>query len=136
MGDYNAVLTVDLRDEDAAYADAVLDGDLGRIYHAAIGYDPRGRTQIVITLPADDLTQAVTTARALFADEPDKVRMDVMPTAEYDRADEPLPALLNVTQAADRLNTSRQAVMARIERGTLPATRVGTRWAIPVSAVI
>lgn len=135
MTDFNAILTVNQSDPDGTYADSVLDGDLGQHFHGAIGYDSRGRTQIIITLTAEDLTQAITTARALFADQPNPIRLDVMTTAEYDCADEPIPALVTVTQAAEILHTSKQAVMGRINRRTLPAARVGTRWVLPASAL-
>ncbi|MDR0416211.1 MAG: helix-turn-helix domain-containing protein, partial [Propionibacteriaceae bacterium] len=42
---------------------------------------------------------------------------------------------LTVAQAADRLGVTRQSVLARIKRRTLPARRRGHRWLIPSSAV-
>jgi len=51
-----------------------------------------------------------------------------------------MSATVSVKEAAERLGVTRQAVMALIHRGTLPALREpggprGTRYFIPVSAV-
>jgi excisionase family DNA binding protein len=37
---------------------------------------------------------------------------------------------LTVTEAAERRGLTRQAILAVIKRGTLPATRVGNHWLI------
>ncbi|MDR0416703.1 MAG: helix-turn-helix domain-containing protein [Propionibacteriaceae bacterium] len=43
--------------------------------------------------------------------------------------------LTTVTEAARRLGVSRQSVLARIKRHSLPARRDGRRWLIPAAAL-
>ncbi len=38
------------------------------------------------------------------------------------------PELLSVAQVAERCGITRRAVLARIERGTMPAKKVGRDW--------
>ncbi|MFV0428404.1 MAG: helix-turn-helix domain-containing protein [Arachnia sp.] len=133
MASYNAILTLSRQHSGAALADQVHAGDLDA-YAVVTGVDHRGRAQIIITIEAANLTQANATARAVLAEFRDGVRLDVMTTAEYDRGDEPIPELLSLTEAAERLGVSRQAIQSRIHYGSLPARKVGHIWAIPAAA--
>ena len=64
---------------------------------------------------------------------------EVLTTADFDRRlgvdVTQIPELVSVTEAAAALGVTRQAVLQRIESGSLPATRIGTAWAVPRSAV-
>lgn len=135
MTSYNAILTLTREHDGAALADVVHDGELAD-YHAATAVDHRGRAQIIITIEAATLPQAVTTARVILAGHfDDQERLEVMTTDEYDRGDVPIPELYTVSEAASQLGVSRQAVQRRINRGTLPARQVGKHWAIPAQSL-
>lgn len=134
MTSYNAILTLDRKHTGADLADEIHGSDL-EAYHVATGADDRGRAQIIITISAENLPQAATTARAILARFIDQVRIDVMSTAEYDRADVPIPAMLSVTEAATTLGITRQAVLSRINNGTLTHTTIGKGYAIPATAL-
>lgn len=105
-------------------------------YSPAIAADETGLAEVVITFPADSLAQAVRTAGGLL-DPLHPVALEVVPTALWDKRSDaiPVPDLLSVSEAADRLGVSRQAVLQRIESGSLPATRIGSAWAIPAGSV-
>jgi len=114
--------------------DAVLDALID--YHPAIGGDATGEAHVVITLPAEGLDQAISTARALFAPlRP--LGLEVVPTELWDRrvGIPRVPELLSVTDVATRLGVTRQAILQRIESGSLPAVKVGKGWAVPAAAV-
>lgn len=99
--------------------------------------DAGGAARVTITVPADTLGQAIRTAEAVFA--PSRpTGLEVIPAglAERRRAGVEVPALLSVTEAAERLGVSRQAVLQRVESGTLAATRIGNAWAIPAAALL
>ncbi|MCW2751716.1 MAG: hypothetical protein JWR83_2826, partial [Aeromicrobium sp.] len=49
---------------------------------------------------------------------------------------EPVPDLVSVTEAAQLLGVTRQAVLDRINRKTLPAEKVGREYVIPRLAVV
>ena len=90
--------------------------------------DAGGSACVTIAIPADNLGQAVRTAEAVFA--PYRpAGLEVTPAGVE------VPELLSVTEAADRLGVTRQAVLQRVEAGTLAATRIGNAWAIPAAAL-
>jgi len=104
-------------------------------YHPALGAGPRGEVEIVLTLPAASLAQAVQTASALLAPlRP--VGLEVITTQAWDArvGIASVPELLSVSEVAQKQGVSRQAVLQRIDSGTLPARRVGSIWAIPAAA--
>lgn len=136
MTTYNATATLNLpitRIPPAAL-DAILDELAG--HHPAVVAGPTGEAEIVITLPADDLTQAIATARALLTRHR-PIGLEVIPTDMWDKRQDtaPVPELLSVTDAANRLGTTRQAVLQRIETGSIPATKVGLSWIIPAATL-
>ncbi|MGA2530729.1 MAG: helix-turn-helix domain-containing protein [Acidimicrobiales bacterium] len=45
------------------------------------------------------------------------------------------PQALNIGQAAHRLGVHRETLRAAIKRGEIPASRLGRRWLVPVSAL-
>jgi excisionase family DNA binding protein len=135
MASYNAILTLARAHPGGELADQVHGSDLDA-YHAVTATDDRGRAQIIITVTAENLSQATVTARGALAGFDDPVALTVMTTAEYDRADDVIiPELLTITEAAQRLNITRQAVQRRIDRGTLPARQFGRQWAISAHSI-
>lgn len=109
-------------------------------YHAAAGPLAGGWTQITITLPADDLEQACITAMALLhrAGGGSEVRqVEVLTTALFDARHglQPIPELVSVTEAAAALGVSRQAILQRLESGSLPGEKVGKTWVVPRAAL-
>ena len=109
-------------------------------FHPAVGRSLFGRTEVTITLTTDTVRQAMASGYALLqeaAGDDYVISFEVLPTADFDREHDlqPIPELASVTQAADELGVTRQAVLQRIDSGSLPATRIGTTWAIPQAAL-
>ena len=117
------------------------DRDLAALasYHPFVSRGPRGHLVIELALPADDVVQAVQTAVAVVGRVVDSPALSVtaLPADESDRRAGlcPVPRLLSVSEVAAQLGVSRQAVLQRIDSGSLPATRVGTAWAVQAAAV-
>lgn len=135
---YNATIDVAKREQ---LTDDTIDAVMARLeqYHPALGTTPRGWQSVIISLPAESLLQATTTAVAVVeaALGALAVSAEVMTSAEFDLRQgwEPVPDLVSVSEAAEILGVSRQRVLQRVEAKTLPATRVGTGWVIPRSAL-
>lgn len=135
MSDHNVEITLDTREP----IDEQLLEQLAA-YHPATGRDDVGRVLIILTLPAVDVAQAVQTGVAVVsrAHRAPALAAAAMRTEEFDRRHElgaPVPELVSVTQAAETLGVSRQAVLQRLESGTLPGQKVGSTWVVPASAV-
>jgi len=133
---YNAIVELD-EPHDEHRAEQLVDGLVD--YHVAVGRSLQGRLEATITLPAEGLRQAVTTALhvvAAAAGAPPRA-IEVLPTGDFDARHglAPVPEQLSVPEVAAELGTSRQAVLQRIEAGTLPATKVGRTWVVPRAAV-
>lgn len=133
--DFNAIVT--LNQPYATTAEELADEVHTTLadYSPATAADITGRAQIIITLPAANVTQAIATALHIFNDAGYAVTtlgFEVLPTTEYDHRDEvtPIPDLVSVTQAAQTLGVSRQAILQRIETGSLAARRLGNSWAL------
>jgi len=92
------------------------------------------RLQIMCTIEADSMDNAMTTACSLFSRWPDQVKVEILNEAEFVAWAHPQD-YATVTQAATELGVSRQSILQRIQRGTLPARRRGRRWAVPWSAL-
>lgn len=102
-------------------------------HHAVLARSMLGRADLILSLPAESLWQAATAVRALVDDLP-VTRVVVESSADFDRRSKAeVPSLLSVSEVADRLGTSRQAVLQRIESGSLPAVKVGKTWAVPAA---
>jgi excisionase family DNA binding protein len=134
MTDYNARIEYATRDDvDDDLLDALAP------YHPATGRGVRGHVAAIITLPAENLVQATRTALAVAEDAiaAEVLAIEVLPTAEFDARNglDPLPELLSVTEAAERLGVSRQAVLQRLESGSLAGTKVGTTWVVQAAQV-
>lgn len=133
---YNARVDLDRpapAGHDDEWTDRAIDGLRG--FSPAVSRGLHGGATIDFTLPAADVRQAATIALSLatdIADGADIVGLELLTTVEFDRrAGAHLPALLSVSETAERLGISRQAVLQRIDSGSLPATKVGSTWAIP-----
>lgn len=134
--DYNA--RVDLAHRlssrpDDPWTDDVLDALAG--YSAVVSRDPRGHTTIDLTLPAESVRQAVTAALALVATAARGAQVtgiEVITTEAFDEreAQTAVPALVSVTEAANILGTTRQAVLQRLTTGGLRGEKVGSTWVL------
>lgn len=130
--DYNATLTIPtIPDTDDDTIDQILT-DLTD-YHPALAWPRTGETSVIITLPAVTLRQAIATSLALAASAHLDVRaITVEETRRFDLlADQTeVPPLVGVTEAAQILGVTAQAVRQRIKTGSLRGIRVGDAWAL------
>lgn len=137
MPDFNARVELDSRDFDAAAVDVLMDivepyaGTVARAVHG-------GRVELILTVPATDLRQAIITALSVVLATGHQVyALEVLPTDEFhqrvDAAE--LPPLLSVPEAAEELHVSRQRALQLVNAGQLAAVKVGDTWVVPASAV-
>lgn len=129
MTDYNAQIEFRTRkDIDDLLIDRLTD------YHPATGRSPRGWVEVTVTLPAENLRQAMNTALAVAEGThvAPVLGIEVLPTAEFDARNglAPMPELASVTEAAQLLGVSRQAVLQRLESGSLAGQKVGSTWVV------
>lgn len=142
MRQFNVVLETTLKVTiSGEVVDEVMDGLAD--YSGAVGRNERGRLELVITVPATGLRQAAATglavAEAALRGHGGVASFAVMTTKEFDARAEAMeaprvPELLSLSQTAELLGITRQAVHNRIATGALPAVRVGATWAV-VAAV-
>jgi len=109
-------------------------------WHPAIGASLRGFTEAIITLEAENIRQAISTAGVIASDTAhtaggEVLAIEVMPTVEFDTRDNlvPLPDMVSVTEAAEMLGITVQAVRQRLESGSLTGVKVGATWVIPAA---
>lgn len=125
MTDYNVVAEVGVTPTPkraAGWMDALAP------YSPAVGRTDRGTTELIATVPARSLEQAVSTGLAVMLRAAGQIEsIGVMTTAEYDRRvdDVALPDLVGATEAAEILGVSRQRVQQMAAAGTLPSRKVG-----------
>lgn len=141
MTKYNAVAVLEgpVTDERIDAAVGALDPSAGLGgFHPAVA-ELAGRMEVTITIVAEDGPQAVAAAAAIIGVHvPGELRsLHVLPTADYDALVDRLDAVptLSITEAAEQLGMSRQAVHKAIDAGRLRALDVGGRWVISESAV-
>jgi len=135
MTSYNA--TIELNLPSAEVTPQIGDDLIERFidWHPAIGVSSLGRVELIITLPAETITQATSTVSALTTGL-DVVRTTVETTEDFDRRSmAEVPALMSVSEVAQALGLTRAAIQKKITAGTIPAVRVGTTWAVPAAAV-
>lgn len=104
-------------------------------FHPVVATSPLGWCEVTITVQGETIGQAVVVATALLGQ---VVSITAMTTEQYDRrpvADARMPELVGVTEAAEQLGTSRQAVLQRLESGSLIGTKIGNAWAILAASV-
>lgn len=110
-------------------------------YSPAVSRTSRGASELVITLPARSLEQAVSTGLAVLLRAAGELeRFEVLTTDEYDRRadDVAMPELVGASEAARIIGITRQRVQQLVELGRLPAVKVGTSLVLqrgPVEAV-
>jgi excisionase family DNA binding protein len=107
-------------------------------WHSSVGAGLAGTLEVTLTLPAEDLRQAVAAGiAAVVAAGLIPIGVSALPEKLRDaRAGWVTPPeLASVTEAAAALEVTRQRVLQMITAGKLPATRVGTTWVIPRSAL-
>jgi excisionase family DNA binding protein len=110
-------------------------------YHAAMATSRTGHVLVIISLPAETLRQATSTALAVVQDVTGRTAtsVQVMTTEAFEArgTGEPtaLPRLLSPPQAAEILGQSRQNVLLMLEQGRLPGAKVGNAWVVLASAV-
>jgi excisionase family DNA binding protein len=134
---HTITVELDARDITADHADQLVTS-LEQL-HPAVGNSPRGWLEVTITIPAEHVGQAVTLAIAAIeqaAGHP-TIAVTAMTEEEADAREgwESLPDLVSVSEAAELLGVSRQAVLDRINRHTLPASKIGRDYAIPRAAL-
>lgn len=132
---YNATIEVDHRgDFDVDQVMTQLEA-----FHPAIGQSRRGLASATISLPGETLTQATAAAVAVVEQAFGvwAVYAEVMTEREFNAREgwEDVPELVSVSEAAQLLGVSRQAVLQRITAKTLPAEKVGREYVIPRAAV-
>ncbi|PJI91043.1 helix-turn-helix domain-containing protein [Luteimicrobium subarcticum] len=133
--DHNATITFDTRDPAGNIDDDILETLTG--YSPATGRDERQHVQVFITFPANNLEQAFVIAFGLAARTSLPVlALEVLPTTEFDaRNFGPSTKSVTVSEAAEILGITRQAVLQRIKTGALPAEKVGPVYTIPAAAL-
>ncbi len=109
-------------------------------FGGTLSEDDTRRVRATLTVPGAFPIQAALTAVSVAESAfpgARVARFEVLPSAEFEREASltPIPDLLSVTQAADALGVSRQAVLKRLESGSLQGRKVGETWVVPASAV-
>lgn len=134
---YNAVVEVTYKGKIEDAADVLITALEG--YSPATSRSLLGRLEVIISVPAESLRQAVTTALALVetAAARPALSVEVLLTDDFDRLNglEPVPQLVSVTEAAGILGVSRQRVHELVETGMLPAQKVGNAVVLHRAAV-
>ena len=134
------MLVVEVESTSRDLSDSAIDHAMTALaeWHPSVGASLAGTLEATLTLPGEDLRQAVAagvtavTAAGLVpiavSALPEKVRDARVGWATP-------PELASVSEAAAALEVTRQRVLQMIATGKLPATRVGNMWAIPRSAL-
>ncbi len=109
-------------------------------YHPAIANGYRNRARATVTLLAENLRQAMSTALALAESAGGSLPLyvEAMLTDEVDTREgfTPVPALLSASDAGEYLGVSRVRVNQMIDEGRFPtAQKVGNNYVIPRDAV-
>ena len=104
-------------------------------FHVAVSGGTDGTFDVTLTAPAENLRQATHALLAVAeaaTGEP-ATSIEVLATSAWDRRNGfiPVPELVSVTDAAAQLGVSRQAVLQRLESGSLAGQKVGKTWVIP-----
>lgn len=128
MTDYNVMLDLGTREPGA------VDLDPFAPYSGVLGGTPLGTVELILTVPAARIDQAVVTATgALWRElgiEPRAVR--ALSTEDFDTGFDVLDATTTITvaQAAELLGVTPSAVRQRLNAGTLSGTRTGRDWTV------
>lgn len=127
--DYTAIVELDARE---GLDHLVL--DFLHAYSPAVRRSALGNTEVVLTVPARDFTQLAQTTLAILASASDApvLRIELMTAEDHTKrlGIETIPELVSVTDAARVAGVSRQAVLQRLEAGTLAGTKTGNTWVV------
>jgi excisionase family DNA binding protein len=106
-------------------------------FHLSIRESPVRNVVLTLTIVAEGLRQATAIGLSLVASYGVPLAVTAQPESIRDQrlGWAPIPDLLTVTEVAERTGTTRQAVLQRIGTGSLPASRVGSGYAIPAAAL-
>ncbi|GAB77542.1 DNA binding domain-containing protein, excisionase family [Austwickia chelonae] len=132
------VIDVELAGEWPAeeHADRIMDELVD--YGVAMSTRPGTGPIVIVNIPAGSLRQALTTALSVVAPYGDPIGVTALEENIWCRREgwDEIPPLLSAAEAAELLGVSRQRVVQMIGEKKVPASRVGTVWAIPESAVL
>lgn len=125
---WNVIASLDVRAAAAQAEGERLVGELAG-FHPAAGVDDVGRLELVVSLPAESARTAAVAGLAVIEAAAGRpvVAAQVLAAAEFDvrNGAESLPELVGVSEAAELLGVSRQAVLQMVEAGRLPSGRAG-----------
>lgn len=135
---YNAIVEVATKQD---LTDDQLDDALEQLaeYHGSVGVSARGFAFARVSLPAETLSQAASTAititQAVLGGT--AVAAEVLTEEEFLAREgwAPMPEVVSTNEAADILGVSPTRVRERIRDKSLPATKVGREHVIQRSAV-
>lgn len=136
MMSYNVILEFTHRGEPTeALEDALLE-TLGAL-HPALGVSQWQHARATVTVDASTLAEALATAvaAAQAVDGVEVLTAEVMPTELFDIRLGGEGDLLSVTEVAEHFGVTRQAILDRVKRGTLPSMYIGGTIAIPKAAI-
>lgn len=137
MPSYTAIVELD----GAPHTEDEIDALMDRLsaFHVTVGESIRRNPQITLTIDGATLAAASQAAHSLIESADSRViaSSQIMFTHDFDKTGGVLevPPLLSVSEVAERLGITRQAVMKRITTGSLPATKIGNAWVVPEPAV-
>lgn len=96
------------------------------------------RLSLVLTVPADSLFQAFSTAARIVAPYGEPSSMAVASEAARSKPDgwENVPDLVSVQEVATAAGKTKQAIFARISRGDLSARKVGQEFIVLRSDIL
>ena len=135
---YTATVELDIRDDGTGDRDDNIISAL-EAYSPAVGRSPLGNIEVVVTVPAATLTQAAQTISSVIAEGIGAtiLSIELMSVDEYSRrvGIVPMPELVSVTTAAEIAGVSRQAILSRLESGSITGEKVGNTWVVQKSSV-
>lgn len=127
---YNAVIDVGRAEPRDEYLEALAE------HSPVLAAAPRGTLEVVLSLPASSLRQAVVTALALVEAAGLTPRsIEVLTSEDFDARSADDGATISVAEAAELLGVTASAVRQRLGAGTLPGRRIGRDWRLPRAAI-
>lgn len=131
---YTAVVETAIKEIDL---DEAIDKLVAADVSPSLSQSPSGYYRARISVAGESLMSAMAAAAAIVQDAlgVPAVGAYVHEDGSTRTSDLTIPELVSVSEAADMLQVSRQAVLQRIGTGSLPASKVGREYAIPASAV-